>query len=173
VGLGGLLGTWAWGWLADRLRRRDRRWPLWLPALALAGSAPLWLGAYLAPTPELALALMVLPGSLLGVFLGPSFAVVQELVDPRRRALSAAWLLFFTNLVGGLGPLAVGMLSDLLAPAAGTETLRWALVSIVPLGFWAASHYAVAAQALAPAPRAASRAPASVGDRATRGDGRR
>jgi MFS family permease len=153
VGLGGGLGTWAGGWLADRLRPRDRRWPLWIPALALAGSAPLWLAAYLAPTTGLALALIVLPGSLIGVHLGPSFAVVQELVDPRRRALGAAWFLCVANLVAGLGPLAVGVLSDLLAPTAGAEALRGALVMTVPLGLWAASHYVIAARALAPAAR--------------------
>jgi MFS family permease len=149
VGLGGGFGTWAGGWLADRLRHRDRRWPLWIPALALAGSAPLWLAAYLAPTTGLALALIVLPGSLIGVHIGPSFAVVQELVDPRHRALGAAWFLCVANLVAGLGPLAVGMLSDLLAPTAGAEALRRALVMTVPLGFWAASHYVIAARALA------------------------
>jgi MFS family permease len=160
VGLGGGLGTWAGGRLADRLRRRDRRWPLWVPAVALAGSAPLWLAAYLAPTAGLALALMVLPGSLLGVFIGPSFAVVQERVDPRRRALGAAWVLCLTNLVAGLGPLGIGVLSDLLEPTAGAEALRRALVMALPLGLWAASHYLRAARALR-APSGAAPAPAS------------
>lgn len=155
VGVGGGLGTWTGGWLADHLRRRDRRWPLWIPALALAGSAPLWFGAYLVPHTPFAAGLLVLPGSLLGVFIGPSFALVQELVDPRRRALSAALLLLFANLVAGLGPAAMGLLSDLLEPVAGREALRWALVAAVPLGPWAAYHYAVAARALAPGPRLA------------------
>jgi predicted MFS family arabinose efflux permease len=51
VGLGGGLGTWAGGWLANRLRARDRRWLLWVPAVALAGSVPLWLAVYLASRP--------------------------------------------------------------------------------------------------------------------------
>jgi predicted MFS family arabinose efflux permease len=147
VGLGGGVGTWAGGWLADRLRARDRRWLLWVPALALAGSVPLWLAVCLAPTAGLALALMVLPGSLLGVPIGPSFAVVQEFVDPRRRALGAALFLCVTNLVAGLGPLVVGLLSDLLEPTAGAGALRRALMMVVLLGLWAAAHYVGAARA--------------------------
>ena len=147
VGLGGGVGTWAGGWLADRLRARDRRWLLWVPALALAGSVPVWLAVYLAPTAGLALALMALPGSLLGVPIGPTFAAVQELVDPRRRALGAALFLCITNLVAGLGPFLVGLLSDLLEPSAGPESLRRALVMVVPLGIWAAAHYVSAARA--------------------------
>lgn len=150
VGVGGGLGTWAGGWLADRLWRRDRRWPLWVPALALAGSAPLWLAAFLVPHTPSAMALLVLPGSLLGVFIGPSFALVQELVDPRRRALGAALLLLSGNLVAGLGPPAIGLLSDALESTAGRQALRWALVAIVPLGPWAGYHYAAAARALVP-----------------------
>jgi MFS family permease len=156
VGLGGGVGTWAGGWLADRLRARDRRWLLWVPALALAGSAPLWLPVYLAPMVGLALALMALPGSLLGVPIGPSFAVVQELVDPRRRALGAALFLCVTNLVAGLGPFVVGLLSDLLEPTAGPEALRRALVMVIPLGVWAAAHYVGAARAAAAASSAAT-----------------
>lgn len=159
VGLGGGVGTLAGGLLADRLRARDRRWLLWVPALALAGSSPLWLAVYLAPTAKLALILMVLPGSLFGAAVGPSFAMVQELVDPRRRALGAALFLCVTNLVAGLGPLLVGLLSDLLAPTAGPEALRRALVMAVPLGLWAAAHYAVAARALVPTSGAAARLP--------------
>ena len=108
---------------------------------------PLWLAVYLAPTAGLALALMALPGSLLGVPIGPTFAAVQELVDPRRRALGAALFLCVTNLVAGLGPFLVGLLSDLLEPIAGPESLRRALVMVVPLGIWAAAHYVSAARA--------------------------
>ena len=156
VGLGGGVGTWTGGWLADRLRARDRRWLLWVPALALAGSVPLWLAVYLAPTAGLALALMVLPGSLLGVPIGPSFAMVQEFVDPRRRALGAALFLCVTNLVAGLGPLVVGLVSDLLEPTAGAGALRRALMMVAPLGLWAAAHYMGAARATVRRPAVAT-----------------
>jgi MFS family permease len=92
---------------------------------------------------------MVLPGFLAAVYLGPTFALVQALVEPSHRAVSAAALLFLANLVGyGLGPLAVGALSDALAPRAGADSLRYALAAASVLGAWAALHYVVAGRAL-------------------------
>ena len=41
----------------------------------------------------------------------------------------------------GLGPLLVGRLSDWLAPTAGEDSLRWALVIVVSLTPWALFHY--------------------------------
>jgi len=44
------------------------------------------------------------------------------------RAMTSAILFLMINLIGlGFGPLAVGMISDLLAPALGAESLRWAM----------------------------------------------
>ena len=49
------------------------------------------------------------------------------------RATSSALLLLVGNLVGlGLGPFVVGVLSDVLEPSFGTESLRKAL-AVVPL----------------------------------------
>jgi predicted MFS family arabinose efflux permease len=145
----GAIGTFIGGWLADRLSRHDPRWPLWIVALGLALAAPLWSATYLARTSVGALAWMTGPALLVGIFLGPTFALVQTLVDPRRRAVSAALLLFAANLVGyGLGPLGVGVLSDALAPRLGAESLRYALSGLSVVGIWAALHYARAGYAL-------------------------
>jgi predicted MFS family arabinose efflux permease len=150
LGAGGAMGTYLGGWLADRLSARDPRWPVWVVALALAVAAPFWGAAYLAPGTGRMLALIVLPGLLVGVFIGPTFALVQSLVEPHRRAVAAAILLFVTNLVGsGLGPLAVGALSDALAPRLGADSLRYALTAASALGAWAALHYATAGRTLA------------------------
>jgi hypothetical protein len=41
-------------------------------------------------------------------------------------------LFLVINLIGlGFGPLTVGVVSDLLAPALGNESLRWAMSTIV------------------------------------------
>jgi hypothetical protein len=46
------------------------------------------------------------------------------------RALAASLVAVAFNIVGtGFGPLAVGVLSDLLAPAFGTESIRYALLA--------------------------------------------
>ena len=45
-------------------------------------------------------------------------------------------MFFVLNLVGlGFGPLMVGMISDMLKPALGVESLRWALSIIIPISF--------------------------------------
>ncbi|MFZ1989843.1 MAG: MFS transporter, partial [Alphaproteobacteria bacterium] len=92
-----------------------------------------------------------------GVHLGPIFGVAQTLAPLRMRALTASILLFATNLVGmGLGPLAVGALSDFLMKrgvnaASGfgsVNSLRYALMLNAVVTIWAVAHYLLAARTL-------------------------
>jgi hypothetical protein len=49
-------------------------------------------------------------------YLGPMYAMTQGVVAPRMRATAVAVLLFIVNLIGyGMGPPAIGALSDFLA----------------------------------------------------------
>ena len=108
------------------------------------------LGVYLWPSAYVALAFAV-PSALLGsMWLGPTFAIAQGLAKPHMRALVSAILLFIINLIGlGLGPYAVGELSDTLAPEYGVESIRYALLSVVLIGnAWSALHYALGARTL-------------------------
>jgi MFS family permease len=51
------------------------------------------------------------------------------------RALTSAILFFVLNMIGlGLGPLLTGLLSDLLQPAYGDESLRYAMVITALIG---------------------------------------
>lgn len=66
--------------------------------------------------------------------LGPTISVAHSMVPANMRALTSAILFFVLNLIGlGLGPLTIGMISDLLQPSFGTESLRWALYIILPV----------------------------------------
>ncbi|MBL8772999.1 MAG: MFS transporter [Phenylobacterium sp.] len=133
-GVTGVVGTLAGGWFADLLGRRDNRWYAWLPALMIGVRAPLFISAYLAPTAELAIACLILPGFLGNSFTGPVFGTIQTLSPPRTRAFASAWTLFIIALVGfGLGPLVIGMTSDALAPAFGTRSLGYA-ISLAAIG---------------------------------------
>jgi MFS family permease len=143
-GAGALLG----GWLADRWAAKDRRWTAWIIALAKLLAAPLVVAFYL--TDDFTFALVFyLPATVLGAFyLGPSFAMVQSLSPLAMRATASAIMLFILNLIAlGLGPLTVGILSDLLKPSFGTDSLRYALLSLSLLNLWAAYHYWLAGQA--------------------------
>jgi hypothetical protein len=56
-------------------------------------------------------------------------------------------VLFLTAMLGlGLGPLAVGLLSDLLKPGLGAESLRYALVISTAALVWASAHFVLAAR---------------------------
>jgi len=142
-------GTFLAGWLSDRLAVRDRRWYVWLPAWSTLVSVPFAWFFYLWPHPTTALLVSALPIFLGSMYLGPSFALTQGLAPPTTRALAASVLLFVINMVGlGLGPQAVGIVSDLLRASLGAESLRWALVCVAAVNLWSAVHYLLAARTL-------------------------
>ena len=145
-GLAGCAGTWLGGWLADRFGVSNRRHVLTAPAVGMALAAPLGFLAYLAGNWQVALAALLVPYMLNHLYFGPTFASVQGLVPPEARAIASATLLFAMNLIGlGLGPLLFGVVSDLLRPDFGVESVRYVLYGAAWLGlvpaffFWRAS----------------------------------
>ena len=94
------------------------------------------------------------------VYIGPGFGILNNLARPAMRAVYCATVLFAAN-VGNLivAPQMVGILSDWFAPhhVADAESLRLAMLCLVPTGFWAAWHYFMSARhVLADEQRAAS-----------------
>jgi predicted MFS family arabinose efflux permease len=103
----------------DFLSRRDLRWPAWGAAIGL-GLAPFlyWL-AFAAESRLAASVLLVLAGSTLLLFFGPTTAMIQNLLQPRMRATGAAlYMMIYTMIGAGLGPTFVGFVSDRLAARA-------------------------------------------------------
>jgi hypothetical protein len=80
-------------------------------------------------------------------YIGPCFGILDNLAQPRMRAQFCAMTLFLAN-AGNLiiAPQLVGSLSDALAPnhIGNAESLRLAMLCLVPTGFWAAAHYFLA-----------------------------
>ena len=145
-GLAGAAGTFIGGWLADKYGAINRRHVLTAPAVGMAIAVPLAFMAYQAPTWQIALALLLIPTLCNSLYYGPVYSAAQGLVPIRSRAIAAATLLFFQNLIGlGLGPLFFGMLSDWLQPSFGAESVRYVLYGAAFLGlvpaffFWRAS----------------------------------
>lgn len=152
LGFGGAIGSFAGGWMTDRLGRSDKRWYLKIPAYAILLSIPLEAGAIFLHDTSLAIICISCVATLQSMYLGPAIAVAHSLVPASMRALTSAVFFLVINLIGlGCGPLAVGKISDLLAPALGIESLRWAMsivvvvsaVSVV-LFFITARHYLAA-----------------------------
>ncbi|MBK7168104.1 MAG: MFS transporter [Gammaproteobacteria bacterium] len=130
----GALGALAGGYLTDYLGQRDRRWYLWVPMIAGIVVVPFALAAFLVDSGHAALALNALPLFLSYMYLGPTLAVAHSLVGARMRALTSALMFFVLNLIGmGLGPLFTGLTSDLLMPAVGADSLRYALIATLAL----------------------------------------
>jgi MFS family permease len=131
-GVGGLVGTWLGGFLADRAAARDRRAYMSVPAIAGLLSLPFIFAIYLVDDPAVALAISFIPALLNTLWYGPVYATAQSVVSPGCRATTAAILLFVLNLIGlGLGPISVGALNDLLANTFGmgqAEGVRWAIL---------------------------------------------
>ena len=145
-GAAGILGTVLGGWLADRYGAKNRRHVLTAPAIGMAVAAPIAFLAYQASTWQVALALLFIPTLCNSLYYGPTYSAAQGLVPLRSRAIAAATILFFQNLIGlGLGPLFFGMLSDLIQPTYGEESVRYVLYGAAFLGlipaffFWRCS----------------------------------
>jgi len=148
IGVGGAIGVFGSGVVADRLGKRDKRWYMWMPAVACVIAFPFQFGIYFATEPYFALVMLIVPAVLSNAYLGATIATVHGLVGLRMRALASAILFFILNIIGlGAGPSSVGLLSDLLNPAYGVESLRYALLILVPLALvWSGFHYVMAAR---------------------------
>lgn len=148
--IGGLLGIWLGGMIADKLSRRGKgAYPL-TPAVAFMISAPLFIAAMNSPWiiglvlpgggthfQQLALAFFIflLPTGLNLAWLGPVTAAVQHLAPAPMRSTASAVFLLLNNLLGiAVGFYYFGWMSDLLAPRFGDESLRWAIYT--GMGFY-------------------------------------
>lgn len=150
MGFGGAIGVFFGGYIADRLSPRDKRWYVWLPALTGFLSVPFITSVYLVDNPYVALVCMIIPGVMANVYLGNAIATTHGLVGLRMRALSSAVLFFILNMIGlGLGPWTVGMLSDSMVVTHGEESLRYAMLYLLPIvSLWSASHFFLAGRTL-------------------------
>ncbi|WP_395670280.1 spinster family MFS transporter [Phenylobacterium sp.] len=134
LGITGMVGTIAAGWLVDRLAPRDRRWFAWVPAIAFTITLPFWFGIVWAPTWPIALAFIAIPCLLNNMFLAPALAVVQNAAKPAQRTISGALLLFVMNLIGlGLGPVYVGRISDMAKAEYGAQSLSVGFLALIPM----------------------------------------
>lgn len=160
-GLAAVIGSLTAGWLSDSLAKRDRRWRLGVPVLGCALALPAGLIFYMTPAGgSWSLSGVAVPHAIVsylvfGVttvwWMAPAYAAMSDIVPADRlTTVMAIFNLGLTMIGGGLGPLAVGALSDALVPAFGPEALRWALATTM-------STYVVALLALAGAMRAYAR----------------
>ncbi len=152
AGFGGMLGTYAGGYLSDLLANRynDMRWHIRVPLISTLAAIPFyWFILIFVDTGSVAALSWIVPAIVGGMYLGPCISMTHGLVGLRMRAMASAVLFFILNLIGlGIGPLATGLLSDFLRPEFGNESIRYALVGMAFVNVWCAAHYYMASRTL-------------------------
>jgi predicted MFS family arabinose efflux permease len=180
LGTASTAGLLAGGFGVDLGAKRDVRWYAWIPAGGVLVAAPCFLLAYTRDTPVAAFAFVLAGVLAVSAYWAPSFAYFQNVVEPRMRASVTALLLLAMNVLGqGLGPMVMGLLSDLSASRAfstfgsyqaiclggdsalagvyaaacaeaSAAGLQTAIVWTSMLFVWGAVHYALAARLIVP-----------------------
>jgi predicted MFS family arabinose efflux permease len=134
LGAGMSTGVLIGGLISTKGGEHDLRRPLRVGAVVTLLALPSALGSLFVQSLFVSLLFLSLTGLLFSVSLGTVMAAVFSVTVPRLRATAGAGLTFVTSVVGfGLGPLSVGMLSDVLARTHGAESLRYGLVAPVCL----------------------------------------
>jgi predicted MFS family arabinose efflux permease len=148
-GGGGLVGL----LLGERIVRQwfanDEPGQMRLAAAAVLLGIPFFAMFLLLSDGRLAL-LALLPQILISsAFLTLPFILLQHLVPENMRATSISVVMLVSNLIGmGLGPQIVGSISDLLTPSLGVQSLRYAMLCMLPLGLWSSYHFACIARTI-------------------------
>jgi MFS family permease len=128
--VGGLIGIWFGGVLADRYGEKRRAMYAFIPATAFVATVPFYVAGVLSTTLWVSFAVLLVPTALGLVWLGPVLAAVQHLVPGNMRATASALFLFINNLIGiGLGTALIGIVSDLMRVRFGAESLRYAILA--------------------------------------------
>lgn len=123
IGVFGGIGIFSAGFIADRIFTKHPGALAWLPALGFLIATPLQILGYRADNLPLAFGLLAAGILAQYLYLGAMYATAQGVAPPRIRATAAAILILIVNLIGyGLGPPAIGWLSDTLASRALAET---------------------------------------------------
>ena len=115
--------------LADRWGKKDIRAYGWLPAIAMLLCLPVGIIGWWIDSVEMHLVFATFALLLLGIYLGPSFAIAQTLAPIHMRAMSTALFFFILNMIAlGGGPTFAGWLMDVFGNNYNEiESIRYSL----------------------------------------------
>ncbi len=115
AGIGGALGSWIGGVVADRWAAKDIKNYALFPLIVPFISTPILWYAIGTHNMAVALTLLLIPNIAVGAWWGPVYGGVQTMAPPAMRALAAAVLLFAINIIGlGGGPTTFGIVTDMM-----------------------------------------------------------
>ncbi|HXW73694.1 MAG TPA: MFS transporter [Steroidobacteraceae bacterium] len=146
---GGGIATLVTGFLMARSSMVDARRIVWLLAGGIALATVASGVVYYTRDLTVARAMLWIFIPSIYFYIGPGFGLLNNLAQCRMRAMFCAMVLFLANL-GNLviAPPLIGALSDWFAPnhVSNADSLRLAMLCLVPTGFWAAAHLYLAAR---------------------------
>jgi predicted MFS family arabinose efflux permease len=138
----GIVGVLVGGYAAARWFANDERAQMRMSAVLVALLVPCYAAFLLLPQKQGALFSLIPLMLVFNMFLGPVYALMQRLVADDMRATMMATVMLLANLIGfGIGPQVVGILSDQLAPALATDSLRYAMLAMSIVALWSAYHF--------------------------------
>ena len=143
LGVAGGAGFFLGGYLADHLGQSSHRNALRFIGLTILFTAIPYAFMFLSGSWKVCLLLFIVPACTANVYLAPVLAQAQGLVALRMRAVTSALALLVINTIGLLfGPWLTGILSTLLEPRFGEESIRYSLLIVTSVILpWAAWHY--------------------------------
>lgn len=141
-GGGGLVGTYLGGYFISIFATGREGLHMKAVTIIIALQAVLFAIVYSVFDKQVSLLLMAAIAFLGTTVNAPVFSAIQGLANERMRSVALAIIFLMANLIGfGLGPIVVGVLSDLLNPSFGQESLRYAMLVFSPGLLWAAFHF--------------------------------
>ena len=128
TGLGGAIGAFSGGWLADRWVRDQPKARAYISLVGALCSTPFIVAALVLDNTTLAL-LSFFPANIFGtMWIGPAGSIVQDLAPPAMRATASAVFIFILTMIGlGAGPQTVGILNDLIGTP---DAIRYSLLGV-------------------------------------------
>jgi MFS family permease len=137
----GFVGTFAGGWLADRLYRRTRQAGLWVSGVATLIGAPLAYIALTVPGVHAYWAALIAAEVLLFISTGPiNAAIMSDVPAPARAAAMAASILAIHTLGDVPSPWLIGVISDASTLAIGVRIIPVAIGVAGLIWVYAAWH---------------------------------
>lgn len=150
MGIAGGAGFFLGGYIADHLGQSSRKTSLrFIGATVLLTAIP-FAFMFLSGSWHMALLLFIIPACTANVYLAPVLALCQGLVSLKMRAVTSALALLIINVIGLLlGPQLTGILSTVLEPYFGEESIRYSLLLVTSIFLpWAAWHYVRAGRSI-------------------------
>lgn len=144
------ISVFAGGWLSDRLGARNPAVYALIPGISFLIALPLYTFGITRDDTSALMVLVTIAALFQYTYLGITFGTLQNMMQARMRATASALLNMIFAIMGGLGPVLVGAMSDFwngqgIDPG---RALAWAMAASCIFYLWASAHFLFAARHL-------------------------